>query len=215
MKKDPIDYVRQGALVASAMILIQTNEAANPKVGPTRKLFETIIKDKHEDPMARFGAVLGQGIIDAGGRNVSISLSSASGHANMSAIVGMAIFTQFWYWFPLSHFLTLSFTPTAFIGLDSFLEAPKLSIVSNARPSLFAYPPPTKPPTTEVVEKVATAVLSTTNKAKARAKKSEKDKQEADAMDTDEKKEETPAPVTDDKKEGEKVLFIYNSKAKF
>ena len=98
LKKDTIDYVRQGALIASAMILIQTNETANPKVGPTRKLFETIIKDKHEDAMARFGAVLSQGIIDAGGRNVSISLSSASGHSNMSAIVGMAVFTQLWYW---------------------------------------------------------------------------------------------------------------------
>ena len=204
MTKDPVDYVRQGALIALAMILIQTNEAANPKVGPTRKLYETIIKDKHEDVMARFGAVLGQGIIDAGGRNVSISLQSASGHSNMSAIVGMAVFTQFWYWYPLAHFLSLSLTPTAFIGLDAHLEPPKLSFVSNARPSLFAYPPATKPPTTEVIEKVAAAVLSTTNKAKARAKKSEKDKKDGDAMETDEKKEEV-APVVDEKKEAEKV----------
>lgn len=152
------------------------------KVGPTRKLYETVIKDKHEDVMARLGAVLGQGIIDAGGRNVTISLQSASGHSNMSAIVGMAIFTQFWYWYPLAHFLSLSLTPTAFIGLDSHLEIPKFKIVSNAKPSLFAYPPATKPPTSEVIEKVATAVLSTTNKAKARAKKAEKEKQ--DAMDT-------------------------------
>ena len=36
------------------------------KVSPTRKLYEKIINDKHEDAMAKFGAVLGQGIIDAG-----------------------------------------------------------------------------------------------------------------------------------------------------
>jgi 26S proteasome regulatory subunit N2 len=133
---------------------------------------------------ARFGAVLGQGIIDAGGRNVTISLRSPSGNSNMSAIVGMAVFTQFWYWYPLSHFLSLSFTPTAFIGLDIQLDVLKFNFISNAKPSQFAYPPPTKPPTSEVVEKVATAVLSTTNKSKARAKKSEKDKKEGDAMET-------------------------------
>ena len=151
-------------------------------MGPTKKLYESVIKDKHEDVMARLGAVLGQGIIDAGGRNVTISLQSASGHSNMSAIVGMAVFTQFWYWYPLAHFLSLSLTPTAFIGLDSHLEIPKFNFISNARPSLFAYPPPTQPPTSEVIEKVATAVLSTTNKAKARAKKAEKEKH--DAMET-------------------------------
>ena len=85
-------------------------------------MYETVIKDKHEDVMARLGAVLGQGIIDAGGRNVTISLQSASGHSNMSSIVGMAIFTQFWYWYPLTHFLSLAFTPTAVIGVNKALE---------------------------------------------------------------------------------------------
>ena len=60
---------------------------------------------------------------------------------------------------------------------------PKFDFVSNTRPSLFAYPPATKPPTKEVVEKVATAVLSTTVKATARAKKA-KEAENADGMDT-------------------------------
>jgi 26S proteasome regulatory subunit N2 len=46
---------------------------------------------------------------------------------------------------------------------------------------LFAYPPSTKPPTKEAVEKVATAVLSTTAKAKARAKEK---KEKGDAIET-------------------------------
>jgi 26S proteasome regulatory subunit RPN2 C-terminal domain len=53
--------------------------------------------------------------------------------------------------------------------------------VSNARPSLFAYPTLTKPPKKETVTKVATAVLSTTAKVKAREKK--KAAAEGDAMD--------------------------------
>jgi len=54
--------------------------------------------------------------------------------------------------------------------------------VSNAKPSLFAYPAPTKPPKKEAVSKVATAVLSTTAKVKARDKK--KAAAEGDSMDT-------------------------------
>ncbi|KAI9004255.1 26S proteasome non-ATPase regulatory subunit 1 [Gaertneriomyces semiglobifer] len=165
MTKDSVDYVRQGALIASAMILVEHNEAMSPKVAAVRKLYERIIADKHEDVMAKFGAVLGQGIIDAGGRNVTISLQSKSGYANMSAIVGMAVFTQFWYWYPLSHFLSLAFTPTA-------------------------------PPTEEKVEKVATAVLSTTAKAIARAKKADQQRRESskgpEAMETDDKEPDTP-----------------------
>jgi 26S proteasome regulatory subunit N2 len=56
-----------------------------------------VIADKHEDVMAKFGAILAQGIIDAGGRNVTISLQSRSGHTNMSAVIGLLVFNQFWY----------------------------------------------------------------------------------------------------------------------
>lgn len=34
------------------------------------------------------------------------------------------------------------------------LQTPKFEFISNAKPSLFAYPAPLKPPTTAVVEKV-------------------------------------------------------------
>jgi len=206
LTKDQVDFVKQGALIASAMVLIQSNEAMSPKVASIRKLYETIIKDKHEEAMAKFGAVLSQGILDAGGRNVTISLQSRSGYNNMASIVGMTIFTQFWYWYPLTHFLSLAFTPTAFIGLNSKLEMPKLEFISNAKPSLFAYPSPMKKQEKAVVEKVATAVLSTTAKTKARAKKNEKEKggNEPESMDTDEKKEETQMEVdTTEKKEEE------------
>ncbi|KAI9360703.1 armadillo-type protein [Pilaira anomala] len=199
MTKDPVDFVRQGAFMSQAMILIQQTENSNPKVAGVRKMYEKIIGDKHEDPMAKFGAVLAQGIMDAGGRNVTISLLSRTGHANMPAIVGMAVFTQFWYWYPLTHMLSLAFTPTAVIGLNKNLETPRFEFVSNAKASLFAYPPALKPPSATVVEKVATAVLSTTAKAKARAKKIEKEK--VDHMDIDEDK---PSIKDEDMQEDEK-----------
>jgi 26S proteasome regulatory subunit N2 len=141
--------------------------------------------------MARFGAALGQGFIDAGGRNVTISLQSRAGSRNTSAIVGMVMFCQFWYWYPLAHCACLAFEPTGIIGLNGDLKAPEFEYVSNAKPSLFAYPALTKPPKKEAVAKVATVVLSTTAKVKAREKK--KAAADGDSMDTDDK--------TDSKKE--------------
>ncbi|KAF8585578.1 26S proteasome regulatory complex, non-ATPase subcomplex, Rpn2/Psmd1 subunit [Ramaria rubella] len=191
MTKDTVDFVRQGAFIALGMILVQQSEASSPSLSSTRSLYTKTVSDKHEDPMARFGAVLGQGLIDAGGRNVTISLQSRAGSRNMSAIVGMVMFCQFWYWYPLAHCACLAFEPTGIIGLNGELKPPKFDFVSNARPSLYAYPPSAKPPTKETVEKVATAVLSTTAKAKAREKTKEKEKVivDGEAMETDDKHE--------------------------
>lgn len=58
-----------------------------------------------------------------------------------------------------------------------------MDIVSNTKPSMFAYPSPYKPPAKEKVEKVATAVLSTTAKAQARAKTKEHEKAVVDGVD--------------------------------
>ena len=118
MTKDPVDYVRQAACISLAMVLVERNETLVPKAGAVRKIFAKIISDKHEDAMAKLGATLAQGLIDAGGRNVTISMQNTSGSTNMSAVVGLALFTQFWYWFPLAHCASLAFTPTPIIGVD-------------------------------------------------------------------------------------------------
>ena len=182
---DRTEFVRQGAMLALSMILMQHNEQMSPKVAKFRKLFEKVVSDKHEDPLCKFGAIIAQGIIDAGGRNVTISLKSRAGTPKMSAIVGLLIFTQFWYWYPLVNMISLAFTPTAVIGLNKDLKMPSFEFLSNIKPSAFAYPPVTPPPTSEKIEKVATAVLSTTAKAKARKEKKEKkDDMEIDRMES-------------------------------
>ncbi|KZF26197.1 26S proteasome regulatory subunit Rpn2 [Xylona heveae TC161] len=221
MLKDPADFVRQGALISLSLIMIQQNEAMNPKVATIRKTLSKVISDRHEDAMAKFGCAIALGIIDAGGRNCTVSLQTQTGNLNMAAIVGMAVFTQYWYWFPLTHFLSLSFTPTAIIGLDQELEVPSFKLYSATRPSMFDYPPEQEVKTDEAPEKVKTAVLSTTAQAKRRAQKKEKQQRResmdidqtpttprtsqlpGDAMDTDEdKKKEDKSDV--EKKEGEK-----------
>lgn len=171
LTSDVVDFVRQGALIAMAMVLMQTNEGCEPRVGTFRRQLEKIILDKHEDTMSKMGAILASGILDAGGRNVTIKLLSRTKHDRITAVVGMAVFSQFWYWYPLIYFLSLSFAPTAFIGLNYDLKVPKFEFLSRAKPSFFEYPRPTTPPTTNSTVKLPTAVLSTSAKAKARAKK--------------------------------------------
>merc|ERR1739844_208839 len=194
MTNDTVSYVRRAALIASALIMIQHTEVTCPKVKEFRAMYAKIIADKHEDVMVKLGAIFAQGIIDAGGRNVTVCLQSRTGHTNMMAVVGMLIFTQYWYWFPLAHFLSLAFSPSCVIGLNENLDMPVMGVKSNAKPSTYGYPAPLEEKKKEDKEKVATAVLSIT--AKQKKKEAEKRKGDKDApavvekMEVDEKKEE-------------------------
>lgn len=141
--------------------------------------------------MTKVGSVLSSGIIDAGGRNVTILLHK-NGQNKMRNIVGLMMFTQYWFWYPYLHFLSLSFEPTAIIGLNSSLKMPKFRMKSNARPSLFAYPAPAKTPEKQVVKSTPIAELSLTAKAKARdARRRRKSEPQGVASATN-----TPAPTT-------------------
>lgn len=214
MLKDPTDFVRQGALIALSMILIQQNDVTNSKVTSIRKTMLKIIGDRHEDAMTKFGCAMAMGIIDAGGRNCTISLQTQTGNLHMPGIVGMMVFTQYWYWFPMAHFLSLAFTPTSIIAVDQNLQAPVFKFHCNTKPSTFDYPPEQTAKVETGPEKVKTAVLSTTAQAKRRAAKKEKAAKDEgmevdpvtptvgkdDKMDTDAKEEdeedETTAPTT-------------------
>ncbi|KAG8372741.1 hypothetical protein BUALT_Bualt12G0098300 [Buddleja alternifolia] len=184
LTSDVVDFVRQGALIAMAMVMVQISEASDSRVGAFRRQLEKIILDKHEDTMSKMGAILASGILDAGGRNVSIKLLSKTKHDKITAVVGLAVFSQFWYWYPLIYFISLAFSPTALIGLNYDLKVPKFEFLSHAKPSLFEYPKPMTVPTTTSVVKLPTAVLSTSARAKARASKKEAEKANADKTET-------------------------------
>ncbi|KAL2268777.1 hypothetical protein VTJ83DRAFT_3623 [Remersonia thermophila] len=199
MMKDPNDFVRQGALIALSMIMVQQNEAMNPKVTSIRKTLKKVVGDRHEDAMTKFGAALALGILDAGGRNCTIGLQTQTGNLNMPGIVGMAVFTQYWYWFPFTHFLSLSFAPTSIIGLDHDLEMPAIKFHCATRPSLFDYPPEQEVKVEEGPALVTTAILSTTAQARRRAQRKER-AQRRESMDIDTPTvSKTPAPAGGDK----------------
>lgn len=149
-----------------------------------------MIEDKHEDILSRMGAILSQGIINAAGRNATISMITRDGNLRQNAIIGIMLFMQHWYWYPMLNFLSLALTPTALIGLNKSLKVPKnFKCISNAKPSFYKYPEFIKIDQDKKKEKVQTAVLSITTKAKAR-----KDRKEG-------KKEGEPDSATPKKKD--------------
>ncbi|PFH37778.1 Proteasome/cyclosome repeat-containing protein [Besnoitia besnoiti] len=117
LANDSTDFVRQGAFIGLGLVLQQVTEAACSEAASVRQLFQRVIADKHEDVIARFGALLGSGLIDAGGRNVVASMFSASGVLRQEAAVGFCLAFQLWYWYPLIHTISLSFSSCALIGL--------------------------------------------------------------------------------------------------
>ncbi|KRZ72340.1 26S proteasome non-ATPase regulatory subunit 1, partial [Trichinella papuae] len=187
MLDDTVNYVRQGALIAMAMVLMQHNECTAPKVKDFREKLMKIIGDKHEDVISKFGAIIAQGLLDAGGRNVTVSLIGRNENVSMITAIGLLVFLQSWYWFPLAHFISLALQPSCLIGLNSELKMPNMTFTSNAKPSTYAYPPQIVEKQAKNPEKVVAAVLSFTHKSKRREReKQAKQQEQEEKMDVDE-----------------------------
>lgn len=191
-------------MIALSLVFVQVTEAQEPKVKTIKQVFKKCIDESHtDDILTRMGAILATGIINCGGRNASISLKTRDGNLRQNAIIGMVMFTQYWYWYPCLNFLTLAMSPTALIGLNEDLKVPKsFEFVSNAKPSTFAYPEMLKKEVEEVKEKVETAKLSTTAKVAQRKKRGTTDTTSVKPV--EEKKDEEMADATAEKVDEEK-----------
>ena len=73
---------------------------------------------------------------------MTIGMVSGSGTFRRTSIVAMALFLQYWYWFPMAYILPLSFKCTALIGVTKELKLPKFSVSCNCRKGLHAYAKP-------------------------------------------------------------------------
>jgi len=96
------------------------------QVAAFRKRLEKTVGDKHEEVMARMGAIMATGLLDAGGRNLTVALRSPSGYFRRTSVVGLMLFLQYWYWYPLSYCISLALQPSAFIALNADLKLPRM-----------------------------------------------------------------------------------------
>jgi hypothetical protein len=88
------------------------------------------------------GAIMAAGILDAGGRNAVVALRSRAGFFRRTSVIGLAMFTQYWYWHPLTYFLGLAFQPAALLGVAGDLRVPRFELDCGCKPSTFAHPEP-------------------------------------------------------------------------
>jgi len=174
MLSDMTDFVRQGALLGTAMIYMQqadscSNGRGAKKIKAFREKLVSTVSDKHQTTLTKMGAILATGLIDAGGRNCALDLGSKNGFTKMTSAVGTVLWLQHWYWFPMMHMLSLAITPTFTIGLNRDFKFPKtFEITCNAKPSHYAYPKKLEEKKEEKKKRVETVTLSITAKSKAR-----------------------------------------------
>lgn len=166
-------------------------------------------ENNREGPLTRMGAVLSIGILNAGGRNTTISMETRDGHLKQNAICGLVLFMQHWYWYPMLNFISLALSPTVLIAVDKNLKVPKsFTFTSKAKPKTFQYPELLKK--TEVVakEKLETFTLSTTAKVKARVDRKKGVTGDVEMAEDKPKEEEKKEEVKVEKKEEPEPEFL-------
>jgi len=81
LANDNIDFVRQGALIALSLVFVQTTEAQEPKVATIKKIYMKNIKTARKgQTLTLMGSIIANGIINAAGRNATISLTTRDGN---------------------------------------------------------------------------------------------------------------------------------------
>lgn len=139
--EDSEDIVKQNAMMAMAMVMQQQSDARVPYAKEFRKYLRSMVSRKKSE-IQSFGVCCAWGILNAGGRNVVISCNSLSGENSISATVGLALFSNHFFWHPLALMLPLSFHPTAIVGLDKDLNDVNWEMYSNEPKEFYSYPPP-------------------------------------------------------------------------
>lgn len=168
---DPSPLVRQGAFIGTGMLFSQTNAKTEPKFDSFKENLDKVNSNKDEHNLIKFGALISQGILEVGGKNCVLSLVSQTGHNRVGAIVGIALFTQYYYWFPMAHFISLAISPQVHIGIDeSFKVVQNFKIISKAKPSLYGFPVESKSENVKEKSIAPAAVLSSQTRMLAKKK---------------------------------------------
>jgi 26S proteasome regulatory subunit N2 len=151
------------------LLQVATNQS-EPRLADFRKTIEETLVKTQGDQMTKLGAILSIGLLDIGGRNMNISLTTRSGIPKLEAVTGLLVFSQYWNWFPYINFIGLALSPSMFIGVTAERKIPtSLTLHSSCKQSLYDYPPDIPKEEKKKDDKKQTAKeLSTTNKVRAR-----------------------------------------------
>ena len=140
----------QGAAIGLGSLFMQCNEACNKQSKTVRETILKVLKNeghqgrnRGDTILRRQGALLGAGLMDAGGRNLLLQLRSPLHCMRREATLCCVLATQLWEWFPLFNLIAKSLAPSALLAVDTSLRMPSsFSLMCSTDPALFDYVPP-------------------------------------------------------------------------
>ena len=213
----------QGAAIGLGALFMECNEASSKQVNEYReKVMKTLKNEgfagsrRTDTVLRRQGALLGAGLLDAGGRNLILQLRSPLHTMRREATICCFLGCQLWEWYPLFNLIMKALTPSAFLAVDSTMKLPRdFSLQCNASPELFEYVPAIHKDEEDVKNKKSSVQFSfqQTRSAKATLSKSlrrmstqsrstekEKGKVEEKVEEIAEEKEPTPEDIKEPSK---------------
>ena len=165
--KDDIFHVQQACAISFGLLHQLATPSLDPEMVKIREEMITKAHSKYTNIMTKFGCYLGIGLMQSGGGNAVLSLVSNSGQMKIKNIIGIYMFTFYWYWMPLTNMLGLALEPTFLAGLLKDFNIPRgFQFISKAPKKYFDYYKVER----KVEEKVkeGPVLLSTTKKVQAR-----------------------------------------------
>lgn len=139
--EDSSPLVRQGSYIAGSMVFSQMNVKNDTNFDSFKESLNKVNATKDEHNLIKYGALLGQGILELGGKNCLLTLLSHTNNNRLGAIAGIALFTQYYYWYPMTLFISLAIRPQIFMGIDdTFRLVKNYCFISKSKPSVYGYP---------------------------------------------------------------------------
>ena len=171
--EDKTDFVKHAAMMAAAILLAQRRPEADARAKRFRDaVYKAAADSKSASTMTRMGAILAAGIVDAGGRNVAVSLLGRGGKPKPPAVAGMVLWTLSWYWYPCLHMISLAMSPSVIAGANSALDLPvdfRLECAGGDTYRRFGPPDPVEEKKEETKSRIKTVALSMKGKPAAAA----------------------------------------------
>merc|ERR1719376_238773 len=150
LAEDATSFVRHGALIGLGLVMCTASAGEDKVFGEIRKDFLKVVKSRQEDPMVRFGGLLAIGLANAGGGNVRISMingtprgagSTSIYQLNITGCMGLMLFANYWFWYPLINCITLAMSHVMTCGITYRLQVPQDYCVWDTKaPVDFDYP---------------------------------------------------------------------------
>ena len=139
----------QGAAIGLGALFMECNENSSKQASEYReKLLKTLKNEgfagsrRTDTVLRRQGALLGAGLLDAGGRNLILQLRSPLHTMRREATICCFLACQLWEWYPLFNLIMKALTPSALLAVDTSMKLPRdFSLHCKASPDLFDYVP--------------------------------------------------------------------------